>query len=127
MAILMVGVGGFLGAISRYFVYLFVRSQLSNIRFPAGTLLINSVGCILAGYLMGYVLGRSVPSHHPLLLMASMGFLGSFTTFSTFGLETVELLRNQQTGWAILSVALNLVLGFGGVLIGRAVADWLRY
>jgi fluoride exporter len=115
MGFLIVGFGGFFGALARYVVYLGERS-LSSSRFPFGTLLI--LGCFLAGVLLA-VVEKALPVHRHLILLGTMGFVGSFTTFSTFGVETLHLIRSDQIGWALFNVVANVVLGVFAIWLGR--------
>lgn len=112
-----VGVGGFVGAIARYLVYLIERS-IGPAAFPFGTLIINLVGCLLAGLLLG-VIERVVPMQRHLALFCSMGIIGSFTTFSTFSVESFQLLQANQTVLAMLSVGANVILGICSVGVGK--------
>ncbi len=105
----MVGLGGFLGAITRYIAGLFI---LSSTGFPWATLFVNVVGCATIAVL------ASAKDHLSLSLYLFLvpGFLGAFTTFSAFGIETIQLLQNNQTHLALLNIALNLALGLSAVL-----------
>ena len=102
---LFVGFGGFVGAIARYFVYLFFKQEDS----PWGTLLVNSLG----SFLIGLVIFLSIP--HSLYLFFGVGVAGSFTTFSSMSVETVRI--KEEQGWwpAFLNAVLNLV--FGGIAL----------
>ena len=117
--VLVVGGGGFLGAIARWKLSGLVQGQVTN-GFPAGTLAVNLAGCLAIGVVMTLVEDRQLFSPQTRLLV-TVGFLGSLTTFSTFGHETFELLRGGETRLAILSVAANVVLGLAGVLLGRGL------
>ena len=121
MEFLIVGIGGFCGAIARYFVYLVERSILSH-HFPFGTVFINVSGCLLAGLLLATG-ERALPIHRHLILIGSMGFIGSFTTFSTYSVETLQLFRSGQTGLAGINVIANTVIGIGAVWIGRYLSS----
>ena len=117
MEFLVVGLGGFFGSIARYLVYLGEQS-LSTKDFPCGTLLINVFGCFLAGILLA-VVEKALPVHRYLILLGSMGFVGSFTTFSTFGVETFHLIRSGQVVWSLVNVVANLVFGILAVWFGK--------
>ncbi len=116
--ILLVGVGGFLGAISRLGMSYLIR-QYSQHPFPLATLIINILGSVAIGLFFEFF------KHHPLLptltLFLVIGFLGSFTTFSAFSFETVELLRKDELYLASLNVAGNLIL----CIVGVGLGDWL--
>ncbi|MHC4816571.1 MAG: fluoride efflux transporter CrcB [Planctomycetota bacterium] len=115
--LLIVGAGGFLGAISRYTLSGIVHRWVPG-AFPIGTLCVNLIGCFLIGALMTLVQDRKLFTPEARLLFG-VGILGSLTTFSTFGYETVELMRGGESRMAFLSVAANVVLGVAGVILGR--------
>lgn len=117
MSFLLVGLGGFFGAIARYSIYLLERS-LGLSPFPLATLTINTLGCLVAGMAITYGSQRFDVAH-PFTLILTVGFLGSFTTFSTFGLETSNLIKNDLGPQAALNIALNVCLGIGAVYLGR--------
>lgn len=89
--------------------------------FPWATLLVNVLGCLVLGALMVWV-ARTDDLAPRVRAFVGVGLLGSLTTFSTFGVETVELAREGHTGGALLNVALNLGVGLAAVLVGRAAA-----
>lgn len=114
---LFVGIGGFLGAICRYLGNtLAAKSGLCAV-FPLGTLLVNLSGCLLIGFLAQWGESRAVFSHN-LRLFVFVGFLGSYTTFSSFGYETLTLVRSQLPLAALANVALHIVLGLTFVWLG---------
>lgn len=114
---LLVGLGGFIGAVARYLVYLLARAY-SPIPFPIATLIVNTVGCFIVGAL-SEIIEKHHPTHSSFILFASVGVLGGFTTFSAFGLESIAFFRSQQMGLAVLNILANLMLGLMAVLIGR--------
>lgn len=84
----------------------------------------NVLGCLLIGVTMALVGdGRLIPPNARLLLL--VGLLGSFTTFSSFGYETTELLAENQYVWASLNVGANLALGLAAVVMGRGAVRLL--
>jgi fluoride exporter len=118
--ILIIGVGGFLGAVARYGLALGV-DRWTGARFPYGILAVNLVGCLGIGLLAGLVEARVALSSEWRAFLA-VGLLGSLTTFSTFGLDTVELaLARGGLAPALTNALLHLVLGLGAVLCGRAL------
>ncbi|MEA3465205.1 MAG: fluoride efflux transporter CrcB [Thermodesulfobacteriota bacterium] len=122
--VLLVGAGGFLGAVSRYLVSGFVQNLSQSINFPYGTLTVNIVGCFFLGLLSHLAeLNMGVTAEVRLLIM--IGFLGSFTTYSTFCNETMNLMQDQRFYLALINVGVHLFLGLSAVLIGRFVVTML--
>jgi fluoride exporter len=113
---LVVGFGGFVGAILRYWVSGVVQRSTNSV-FPFGTLAVNVLGCLVMGAVMGLVEYRQVFSPHTRVLV-TIGMLGGFTTFSTFGFETFMLLRDNEIYPALANVALNVVAGLAAVSLG---------
>ncbi|MFT7677940.1 MAG: CrcB protein [Planctomycetota bacterium] len=111
-----VGLGGMLGALLRYGVGLVLQS-LPGGAFPAATLMVNVLGCLALGYLLGSH-GSDPRVSESMRLFLGVGLLGAFTTFSTFGVETVNLVQGGNLPMALASVGLNLALGFAAVLVG---------
>lgn len=121
-SIVLVGLGGAIGAVSRYgFATLVAR--LVTTSFPLGTLLINILGSFAMGVVMG-LLGRYAPAWmEDARLFLAVGVLGGFTTFSSFSLETISLIERGEIGSALvyvtLSVAVCLIALYLGLLITR--------
>ena len=117
MKLVLIAAGGALGALLRYGATGLVHGRL-GFAFPYGTLVVNVAGCLLLGVLMATLDTRwSLPAETRIL--ATVGVLGAFTTFSTFGYETFELLREGSQGVALLNVGANVVLGVAAVAAGR--------
>lgn len=124
--ILLVGLGGFIGAVARYKLGGWVLHLTAQEKFPFGTFAVNVAGCLVVGMLAGLV-----EKHHMFApetrLFLFTGLLGGFTTFSAFGLETVLLLRRGEPWVAAAYAGASLVLGIAAVWIGmRLVAFWPR-
>ncbi len=118
--LLLVGAGGFLGSIARALLSNFVQ-QSSNSGFPWGTLAVNVLGCFVIGALAQVGEMRELFSAETRAFIF-VGVLGGFTTYSSFGNETINLWRSG-TGWfAFVNVAAQLLLGLGAVMVGRWVA-----
>lgn len=117
--VLLVAVGGAAGAVARYGVSYAVLA-LTDRRFPYATLAVNVAGCLLIGLLMQWAVQRASLAA-PWRLFLVTGFLGAFTTFSTMGYETFDLLRHGRPDQAILSVAANVALGLPAVWLGWAL------
>jgi CrcB protein len=120
--ILFLATGGAAGTLCRYWATLAALRALGP-RFAFGTLAVNVVGCFLLGFLMHWLGASAVPSR-ALRLALTTGFLGGFTTFSTFGYETVHYLETGKPGLALANILSNVVIGvaatYGGLALGRA-------
>jgi len=119
--ILFVGLGGFVGSVLRYLVAGWVQKLSDAPFFPCGTLSVNVVGCLVIGLLGGWADNANLFSP-PVRLFLLVGLLGGFTTYSTFGYETVALLRDRQALAALGYVGLHLILGFGAVALGYGLS-----
>lgn len=117
--LLAVGCGGFLGAVSRFLLSAWTVKLVGD-KLPWGTLVVNVLGCLLIGAAAQLALTRPWMTPTWRLIVIS-GFLGSLTTFSTFGYETLALAEAGRFRDAALSVLLNMLLGLGAVALGRAV------
>ncbi len=111
--ILSVGLGGALGAIARFSLAYFI-AQRSAVLFPWGTLAANLIGSFLIGVL--YEGSTWLTIAPAVRAMIGVGFLGALTTFSTFTLETLNLVHDGEWLFGVLNLAANLVLGFGACL-----------
>lgn len=120
--LLFVGIGGALGAVARHALSGKVSSVINH-PFPHGTLLVNSIGALALGFLIGTLDAKIVPeSLRPLV---GSGFLGAFTTFSTLSVETMALLRTDQWKLGILNVFLHLAIGLTCAIVGLISAEKL--
>jgi CrcB protein len=117
-----VGVGGFLGAIARYALGTYIGGRY-GVRFPLGTFVINVSGSFLIGLILT-LLARTTASAYWRYLIP-IGFIGAYTTFSTFEYETLRAIQDGQLMTGLLNLALSLVIGFiavwGGVELGRVL------
>jgi fluoride exporter len=116
----LVAVGGALGSVARYGV----SGALTRSDFPWGTFAVNFSGTFLLGLLFFYALGRGDLSSEGRVFLFT-GVFGGYTTFSTFGLETVTLLRDGQTALGFLNVILNGGVCVLGAFAGAAVGIWM--
>ncbi|MCE5284940.1 MAG: fluoride efflux transporter CrcB [Pelosinus sp.] len=125
MSYFAVAVGGFLGAITRYIVGQGFSDIVSITGFPWGTLLINLVGCFVLSLFLTIAVDLLVLS--PFIRTGiSTGFIGAFTTFSTFTLETVQLLQKQQFGYAGLYLFSSIFLCIAMSALGLIVAHGIE-
>lgn len=122
-----IGVGGAVGAMARYGVGILCERTWGD-RYAIGTLLVNSIGCFLLGFLMHEVWlatggedrpTQAVPIWHSGL---AVGLLGGLTTFSTFGYQTVRHLEAGEFGIAMLNIGANVVIGLTAAGLGLAAA-----
>jgi CrcB protein len=119
MDLLLVGIGGFAGAIARRVVDLWVSDRAGS-AFPLGTLVINISGAFLVGLLFAWALERGVLPREirgPVMI----GFLGAYTTFSTWMLESWRLVEDGAWALATLNLAGSVVLGMVAVVAGLAI------
>jgi len=119
-SIMVIALGGALGALSRYGLGLWISSKWSQ-GFPLGTFIINITGAFLLGFLNIFFIEKLTIS--PLWRLGiGVGFLGAYTTFSTFGYETIMLLEGGSLLTAGLYTLLTVIIGFAGVALGVGLA-----
>ena len=121
MTVLLVGAGGFIGSAMRYLVGTWVQSVSGNAWIPYGTLTVNVVGCFLIGLVIGLADTRQLLGEGTRALVV-VGLLGGFTTFSAFGYETVDMVRDGHMVAAAANIGLQLTLGLTAVMIGLYVS-----
>ncbi|MCR5272527.1 MAG: fluoride efflux transporter CrcB [Lachnospiraceae bacterium] len=112
MNILAVGCGGFLGAVGRYLLGLIPVSE--TFVFPIKTLAINLIGCVAIG-LIAVFASKHSDWNPQLVLFLKVGVCGGFTTFSSFALESADLMRGNHTLFAFIYVCLSVVIGVGTI------------
>ena len=122
MTLLVVGLGGAIGAVARYLTIVWLQDLTGGL-FPWGTMLVNVAGSLALGFAMVWV--QSAAPSPEVRDLITIGFLGSFTTFSAFSYEALAMLRANELwragGYAAGSVALGLI----AVVVGGAVATML--
>ncbi len=119
--ILLVGIGGCVGAVSRYLISGYVQSVTQNVQFPYGTMMVNLTGCFVIGLLSQLADARGVFTTESRLFVFT-GMLGGYTTFSTFANESINLLRDGQALSTFMNVSVQVVLGLVAVWLGRVAA-----
>ena len=117
-AVLPVAIGGAIGASARYLTGL-VAVRVMGPGFPWGTMTVNVVGSFLMGVIVVYMAERSGQRFSPFLVT---GILGSYTTFSSFSLDALEIYERGQLGIAAIYVTASVLLSLGAIFAGLAVA-----
>lgn len=120
MNIIAVGIGGFFGAILRYSIGKVMPSPSG---FPFGTLMINLLGCLFLAWFFT-ISAKKWKINPNLKLAIGSGFTGAFTTFSTFSVETLNLIKNHQYVFAILYLLLSILGGITLALFGSKLATY---
>ena len=118
--LIMVGIGGFAGSVTRYALGLWIGQHWGR-TFPLGTFLINVTGSFLIGLFMPLLTERFIMNPQWRLLLV-VGFLGAYTTFSTFEYETGALLKDGEWTFAMLNIILSVVAGFVALKLGEVIA-----
>jgi CrcB protein len=116
MEFLLVGIGGFLGAISRYGISKIIHENITNSHIPLGTITVNVIGAFLLSYLLSANFSKATFSPQTILLVGT-GFLGAFTTFSTFTHETLTVFE-QSIAKGLLYASVMLIAGYGSAVAG---------
>lgn len=114
--IIVVGTGGFMGAVARYLLSSLIGRNLDS-SFPWGTFTVNIVGCFLIGCLMYLIENRLIVSDQVRLFLG-IGILGAFTTFATFSQEIIGLMRSGQSGLALANALFSVGLGVVALWVG---------
>ena len=115
--ILIIGTGGFLGSVARFFTSKYIQ-QLFPFSFPIGTLVVNILGSLLLGVIYG-LLDRGELLSNEMRLFLTVGFCGGFTTFSTFVYENASLLKDGNFLQSALYAGLSLFVGLIDLYIGN--------
>ncbi len=116
MSLILVGIGGIFGGISRYQLGKFI-SQKSKTTFPIGTFIINITGAFLLGLLSSLDTGKNI------YILLGDGFLGAYTTFSTFIYESFNLFQGNEKLNAFINILGSLIVGIIGFVIGFALGQ----
>lgn len=116
-AILLAGamVLGGVGSVARFTIDRAVARRVAR-SFPFGTLTVNITGAVLLGFITGLMLS------HPMALLLGTGFVGAFTTFSTWMFETERLTEERQIRPAVANIVVSVVLGIAAAAVGQAMA-----
>ena len=106
-----IAAGGCIGAVLRYSASKYIHSNI-GVMFPWGTVFVNLTGSYLIGFFYEIFENQIIPAHFRQFI--AVGFLGAFTTFSTYSLETINLLKDKEIKWAMLNIVLQ---NFSGILL----------
>jgi fluoride exporter len=117
---LIVGIGGILGAISRYLLENFVMFFTGKTLFPLGTFVVNMLGCLLIGMIFALIDNYSSVGSRVRLFFIT-GYLGALTTFSSFGLDTFKLIISNHIMIAVFNILIQVVIGLFAVWLGYVV------
>ena len=118
MAWVAIAVGGALGSMARHGVNVLVHDRWPVMRFPLATMVVNVAGCLIIGLLAGLIMSGRITPRLYWREFLFVGILGGFTTFSTFGLDTITLARAHSMTPAIWNVIGQVVLGLLAVQAG---------
>jgi fluoride exporter len=118
--LLLVGLGGFVGTIIRYWLSGLIARRYGE-TFPLGTLAVNAIGCFLAGMLFYFLFDRFLTSPTSRSVVF-IGLLGGFTTFSSYGVQTFTLVRDGELSLALLNILVSNVLCLFLVWFGYSIA-----
>lgn len=111
-----IGIGGFFGAIMRYVISQWIKLNLGE-KFPFVSLIVNVIGCFLAGLFLA-IFGKRLDIPDITKTIIVVGFLGAFTTFSAFGIETISYLKVGRFTLALSNVFLNIIMSLGAIELG---------
>ena len=121
---LLIAIGAALGANARYLVGVWAGNRLGA-DFPYGTFMVNTVGSFVLGFLLALGIERLQLSPEARLLLV-VGFLGSFTTFSSYTVESLNLWREAGLWPSLLNIAGNNLVGLFCAVLGAALARWVQ-
>ena len=120
--LLLIGAGGFIGAVLRYVVSGSAQTLSQSLAFPYGTLAVNILRCFGIGVLSELLDTRALFDTDTRAFLV-VGILGGFTTFSAFGIETMNLIREGEAALAVMNVGAQVFLGLGAVWFGYSLAS----
>jgi CrcB protein len=129
LKLLLIAVGGAFGSLLRYFVQGWAQrstgdwaERIVGANFPVGTLVVNATACLAIGLVSGYFAGPQL-IREEYRLGLTVGILGGYSTFSTFGIESFNLANAGDFSLALLNMVLSCAIGFTAVWIGYRVAE----
>ena len=113
-----VGVGGFIGAVSRHLLGNYIHTLTKHLPFYFRTLIVNIFGCFFIG-ILSQMFEKQIDINPEIRLFLMVGILGAFTTYSTFSNETMNLFREQRVLLSVLNIFSHIFLGLAAVYFGR--------
>lgn len=119
-----ISLGAIAGALSRYYLGLWF-TQLFGTGFPYSTLIVNLSGCFVMGFFTTLALGPLITIHPDMRLLVTTGFLGSYTTFSTYELDTAKLLQERSLEIDLVYWLSSAFFGLISLFLGNAIAEFL--
>lgn len=117
--LLIVGLGGGIGSVFRYLTSVWTQKLVQS-AFPWATFIVNVLGCLIIGILVGFFTKQQIENLDLKLLFVT-GFCGGFTTFSAFALENMKLFQTENSLLALLYIALSVILGVFAVWTGMMI------
>jgi len=117
--LLIVGLGGGIGSVFRYLTSVWTQKLVQS-AFPWATFIVNVLGCLIIGILVGFFTKQQIENSDLKLLFVT-GFCGGFTTFSAFALENMKLFQTENSLLALLYIALSVILGVFAVWTGMMI------
>ena len=117
--LLFVGIGGFAGSILRYLVHMWTQEWIDQ--FPSGTMIVNILGSLLIGLIIGY----SIKPEQSAYAILVIGFCGGFTTFSTFAMDGIKLIRSELWLSFATYASVSIVGGLLAVILGLWIGSKL--
>ena len=122
--ILIVGTGGFIGTIARFFANELMK-KITSINFPLATLFVNILGCLIIGVIYGFIDKGKL--HEPeFRLFLTTGICGGFTTFSAFSVENIIMIRNGEFLNVFAYIAISILFGFAATYLGMIAVNWFH-
>lgn len=117
MNLILVFIGGGIGSVARYIVTTLVKN-FTTISFPFGTLTVNVIGSFLMGIITALIANKMFSDSEPVRLLLAVGFLGGFTTFSSFSIETLTLIEKREIFYAVANTLTNTTFGLLAAYLG---------
>jgi CrcB protein len=118
ISLLLVALGGAGGSVLRHLAGVALKPLVESTRFPASTFVVNAIGGFLIGLVTAMLARQPAASADPARALLVTGFLGGFTTFSAFSLETLRLIQEERPMAAFGYAALSVLVGLGGCALG---------